>query len=88
MRMTIDIPDDQYQKLKSRAGASGLTLPLLIQQLIERGLRSPTESTLPSGRHAPPPVIVPVRGVPIPAVSREEIRRIEEEDEASRGGLA
>ena len=87
MQMTIDIPDDQYQKLKSLAQDRGLTLPLLIQQLLERELRPPTKSTLPSGRHGPPPVIVPVRGVPIPAVSREEIRRMEEEYEASCGEL-
>ena len=85
--MTIDISDGQYQDLISRAEASGLTLPLLIQQFIERGLRSPAESNPPTGRHSPPPVIVPARGVPIPAMSREEIRRVEEEDEACRGKM-
>jgi hypothetical protein len=42
------------------------------------------ESIPPAGRHAPPPVIVPVGGIPIPAVLGEEIRRMEDEDEANR----
>ena len=31
--------------------------------------------------HGSPPVIIPCRGVPIPAVSREELRRMEDDDE-------
>ena len=88
MRTTIDLPENLYRTLKARAGMSGITLRQLVQQLIEQGLRSPrSEPTV--GRHAPPPVIIPPRGVPIPAVSREQIRRMEEEeDEAKYAGLA
>jgi hypothetical protein len=88
MRTTIDLPENLYRTLKARAGLSGITLRKLVQQLIEQGLRSPRDE--PGGsRHAPPPVIIPPRGVRVPAVSREEIRRIEEEeDEAKHAGLA
>jgi hypothetical protein len=67
---------------------NGLTLRQLVQQLIEQGLRSPR--TEPSAsRHAPPPVIIVPRGVPILALSPQEIRRMEEEeDEAKYEGPA
>jgi hypothetical protein len=88
MRTTIDLPDNLYRTLKVRAGMTGLTLKQLVQELIEQGMRSPR--AVPSAiRRAPPPVIIPPRGVPIPALSREEIRRIEEEeDEAKYAGPA
>ena len=83
MRTTIDIPDDLHRTLKARAGMSGMTLKQLVQQLIEQGMRSPRGEPSRS-RRAPPPVIIPPRGVPIPALSREEIRRIEEEEDQAR----
>jgi hypothetical protein len=83
MRTTIDLPENLYRSLKARAGLSGITLRELVQQLIEQGLRSPRGE--PSvRRHAPPPVIIPPRGVPIPAMSREGIRRIEEEEDEAK----
>ncbi|MGD0223930.1 MAG: hypothetical protein ABSF71_16495 [Terriglobia bacterium] len=88
MRTTIDLPENLYRTLKARAGLSGITLRQLVQQLIEQGLRSPRVEAS-EGRHGPPPVIIPPRGVRIPALSAEEIRRIEEEeDEAKHAGLA
>ena len=88
MRTTIDLPDNLYRTLKVRAGISGLTLKQLVRQLIEQGIRSPRGEPSAS-RRAPPPVIIPPRGVPIPAISHEEIRRIEEgEDEAKYAGPA
>ena len=88
MRTTLDLPDNLYRTLKARAGMRGMTLRQLVQQLIEQGLRSPRcEPT--NVRHAPPPVIIAPRGVPIPALSREQIRKIEEdEDEAKYAGPA
>ena len=88
MRTTIDLPENLYRTLKARAGMSGITLRQLVQQVIEQGLRSPRSEPTVS-RRAPPPVIIPPRGVPIPALSREQIRRTEEEeDEAKYAGLA
>ncbi len=85
MRTTIDLPDDLYRALKARAALSGVTLRELVRRLIDQGLRHPGGGP-PAGRsrHGSPPVIIPPRGVPIPAVSRAELARLEEEDDEAR----
>lgn len=85
MRTTIDLPDDLYRALKARAALSGVTLRELVRRLIDQGLRQPAGGQ-PAGRsrREPPPVIVPPRGVPIPAVSRAELARLEEQDDEAR----
>jgi hypothetical protein len=89
MRTTIDLPEDLYRTLKVRAGLSGTTMRQLVRQLIEQGLRSPRGEKPTASRRLPPPVIIPPRGVTIPGMSREEIRRVEEEeDEAKYAGPA
>jgi hypothetical protein len=88
MRTTIDLPDTLYRTLKARAGLSGTTVREVVQRLIERGLRAPAE-TGTSAKHAPPPIIIAPRGVPIPALSRADSIQIEnEEDEAKHDRLA
>ena len=84
MRTTIDLPDDIYRTLKARAGLSGVTLRQLIQRLIEQGLSSSTGGTATEARHGPPPVIIPYRGVPIPAVPRANLMRLEEEEDEAK----
>jgi hypothetical protein len=89
MRTTIDIPEDLYRTLKARAGLSGVTLRELVQRLIERGLRSSTGGHAPRTRFDPPPVIIPPRGKPIPALPCAKLRRLEEkEDEAKHARSA
>jgi len=89
MRTTIELPDDLYRALKARAGLTGVTLGHLVQRLIEQGLRSSTGAAAPAGRRSPPPMIVPPRGALIPAISRAELTRMEEEeDEAKNARLA
>jgi hypothetical protein len=83
MRTTIDLPDDLYRALKARAGLNGVKLRQLIQRLIEQGLRSPDGESA-TGKHRPPPVIIPPSGVPIPAVSRAELARMEEEEDEAK----
>ena len=88
MRTTIDLPDDLYRTLKARAGLTGVTLRQLVQRLIEQSLRSSTPSA-PSGRNLAPPLIIPARGVPIAALSRADLARLEEEeDEGKHARLA
>jgi hypothetical protein len=80
VRTTVDLPDDLYRTLKARAALSGMTMRELIVKLIEQSLRRPAASTRrDSPQREPPPVVVPPRGVQIPAVSRADLRRIEEE---------
>jgi hypothetical protein len=81
MRTTVDLPDDLYRALKARAGLSGTTLRQLIRRLIEQGLHSPTAEADLARRHSPPPVIIPPRGLPIPALSRSELTLLEEEED-------
>jgi hypothetical protein len=82
MRTTIDLPDDLYRALKARAALRGMTVRDLVRGLIEQSLRQPSAGTPPRrGRPEPPPVIIPARGVPIAALSRSELRRLEEEDD-------
>ncbi|HXF71386.1 MAG TPA: ribbon-helix-helix protein, CopG family [Actinomycetota bacterium] len=88
MRITVDLSDDLYRALKARAALSGLTLRELVRRYLEQGLRQPSPPGAGAGRRRPPPVIVPPRGVPIPALSRAAIRRLEErEDEARPPGV-
>lgn len=84
MRTTVDIPDDLYRTLKARAGLSGVTLRQLVQRLIEQGLRSSTGEVDSRKRHDPPPVIIPPRGVAIPALLRAELTRMEEEEDEAK----
>lgn len=84
MRTTIDIPDDLYRTLKARAGLSGVTLRDLVQRLIEQGLRAPSGRAIPEHRHGPPPVIIPPRGVPIPAKSQAEMKSLEEKEDEEK----
>jgi CopG-like RHH_1 or ribbon-helix-helix domain, RHH_5 len=90
MRTTIDLPEDLYRTLKARAGLTGVTMRQLVQRLIEQGLRASTGGAVPARSSAPPPVIIPPRGVTIPAASRTEQEQIEqeEEDEARHAGPA
>ena len=84
MRTAVDLPDDLYRALKTRARLSGMTIRQLARQLIEQGLHSSAEQTGLQGRQAPPPVIIPPRGVPIPAMSRAELARMEEEEDDAK----
>ncbi len=85
MRTTVDLPDDLYRALKARAALSGVTMRDLLRRLIEQGLRQP--GTVGEGaprRREPPPVIIPPRGKPIAALSRAELRRIEDEEDENK----
>ncbi len=70
--------------VKSRAALAGMPVGELIRQLIQQGLRaSGAAGVAQRGRREPPPVIIASRGVPIPAVSPSERKRLEtQEDEA------
>jgi hypothetical protein len=84
MRTTIDLPDELYRVLKARAGLSGVTLRQLVRRLIEQGLHSPADEAALARRQGPPPVIIRPRGVPIPAASRAELTRLEEEEDEAK----
>lgn len=89
VRTTIELRDDLYRVLKTRASLTGITLRQLVERLIEQSLRLPSLDMPSPQRREPPPVIVPPRGTSIPVLTPASLRRLEEEeDEAQHGRLA
>ena len=85
MRTTIDLPDDLYRTLKTRAAISGVTMRELVQRLIEQGLREPGVSTAPlPAEEEPLPVAIPAGSGPIRAFTNAELHELEMEDERER----
>lgn len=85
MRTTIDLPDELYRSLKTRAAIQGVTLREVVQSLIEQALREgdaplPRSSTRPA-----PPMIIPASGAPV-RVTRADIDRLEEAEDLERHG--
>jgi hypothetical protein len=85
MRTTIEIPDELYRSLKARAALSGQPVRAVVAQLIDQGLRSvPPGAPASARRRTPPPVAIAPQGVAIPALTREELRRVEEDEDEAR----
>ena len=85
MRITVNLPDELYRALETRAALSGVPIRDLVRRLLEQGLRQSSMPGVPArGRREPPPVIIPPRGVPIPAVPRAELLRLEEEEDEAK----
>lgn len=85
MRTTVDIPDELLRQAKAKAALSGIKLKDLIAGYVEEGLRrpAPLPEREPARRRDPPPVIIPARGIPIQALTGDELRAIDTaEDEA------
>lgn len=85
MRTTIDLPDELYRTLKSRAALQGVTLRVLITALIEQGLRQPA-APRSDPAEVPLPVAIPPTGKTFRAFTNAEINEMEMEDERSRLG--
>lgn len=83
MRTTVDLPDDLYRRLKARAALGGLKVRELLTRYLEQGLRGLPERPAEHSR-SEPPVAVRRTGKPIRALTRAQLRRIEEDDEIRR----
>jgi hypothetical protein len=88
MRTTIDIPEDLFREVKTRAVQQGTTLKNLMTQFVLSGLAVKDTGAAPMVRRMPPPVaILRTAGqAPIPALTNRELNSIlEAEDmEATR----
>jgi len=89
IRTTIDLPEDLLRQAKARAALDGKKLKDLLTVFIQEGLRRRDSSRTAArgrlvGRRSPPPVLVPRRGVPIPAVSPDALRQLEDEEDEAR----
>ena len=76
MRTTIDIEDDVLTAAKERARLQGVTLGIVVTQLIRRGLE-PANSTPVEMRDGIPTLIHSKRPAPVTA---ELVRQLLEED--------
>ncbi len=89
MRTTVDLPDELLRLVKARAALNGILLKDLIALYVKQGLKEgilPSTDVTVSPRHRSPlPLIAKAsRGIPIPALSHEEIARIEVEEDQAR----
>ena len=85
MRTTIDLPDELYRTLKTRAAIGGVTMRELVQRLIEQGLIRPDAEADASALPEAPPVIIPATGAPI-EVAADDIHQLEEQEDLDRLG--
>jgi hypothetical protein len=85
MRTTIDLPDELFRQVKARAALEGRKLKDLIASFVAEGLERGSPPENGRRRRSQLPVVgAATSGVPIPALSGEEIARIEEEEDLAR----
>jgi hypothetical protein len=84
MRTTIDLPDELYRTLKTRAAISGVTMRELVQRLIEEGLSAPVGPGTRPPEDDPLPVAIPDRGEPIRALTNAELHDLDVDDYLER----
>jgi hypothetical protein len=86
MRTTIDLPDELFRQAEARAALQGRRLKDLIVEYVQQGLERGPEPDYRDLRRRTPLPLLPATGTPIPALSSEELARIEEEDDLARLG--
>jgi hypothetical protein len=85
MRTTIELPDELFRRVKARAATEGVKLKDLITEYVEQGLKRDPDRIAAERKRAPLPVIKSAAtGDPIPALSREELARFEEEEDLAK----
>ena len=89
MRTTIDLPDDLLRQVKARAALNGLKLKDLITHFVEQGLKQGSrpvvgDEPLPRQRSPLPVIEKAATGKSIPALSRDELARIEEDEDLAK----
>ncbi len=82
-RTAIDLPDDLYRQFKAHAALGGFNVRELITRYLEQGVRTLPEQRGPRTR-SEPSVAARASGGPIPARSRAELARLDEEERARR----
>ena len=81
MRTTLDLPDQLFREVKTRAVQQGVTLKDLLAQYIQAGMNAPASTTTPS-MTAPQvsPIPIAIRrkpGTPLaPALTNAELNAI------------
>ena len=90
MRTTFDLPDPLFRRATARAALDGVTLEDLVARYVEQGLQQgvppPGGEEPPRRRSALPTIAKAATGTPIPALSSDELARIELEEDLARRG--
>ena len=81
--MTIDIPDEAFRLLKTRAALSGMTVPELIRRLLRAGLRNPDGQT-DSRRRGKLPTIASKSNWVVPNLSSRVQQKLDEAEDLVR----
>jgi hypothetical protein len=83
MRTTIDLPEDLFREVKTRAVQQGTTFKNLVTQFVLSGLALKDTGAAPMGRRMPPPVAI--RRIPgqalCPALTNRELNAILEAED-------
>jgi hypothetical protein len=84
MRTTIDLPDELFREVKTRAVQQGTSLKNLMTQYIRSGLSAQTDGASSTRSHRPPPPVAIRRApglVPAPPRSNRQLHAILEEED-------
>jgi len=84
VRTTLDLPDPLFRELKSRAAIEGVKMKELIRRFIENGLNSGGSPRSRVQRSSLPIIPGTAIGEPIPSLTREEIHRLEEQEDLEK----
>ena len=84
VRTTLDLPDPLFRELKARAAIEGVKMKELIRRFIETGLNAGGSPKSRPRRSAIPVIPGTAVGEPIPALTREEIHRLEEQEDLEK----
>jgi hypothetical protein len=80
MRTTLELPDELFRQVKTRAAVKGTTIKELITRFVENGLRQPDRPAGGTVRRSALPVIKGGGGRIRPVTSQLQARLDEEED--------
>jgi hypothetical protein len=91
MRTTIDLPEDLFREVKTRAAQDGTTLKNLMTEFIRAGLRAQQVSAASESPHrrSPPPVAIRRNAGQgkVPPKSNREIYALLEDEEVTASRL-
>jgi len=83
MRTTLDLPDELDREPKVRTAMEGIPLKALVSRLLRGALAGRPQGKRPRGRRDRPPVALAPTGRAIPVLTKEELRRLEEDEALS-----
>ena len=84
MKMTLEIPDSLFKRVKVRAAMDGLKLKALVTSALSDYLTKPTTSAAGANKPCPFPLVLGKGGRLMKQMSNEAIAKLEEEEDIER----